>query len=51
MDCESNAAATASSISKEFKDQLMHALLQAEPPILKVLLEAVSIQYLVSIKL
>ncbi|KAK3190206.1 hypothetical protein Dsin_029767 [Dipteronia sinensis] len=30
-----------SNISKEFKDQLLHALLQAEPAILKVSLEAV----------
>lgn len=32
-----------SNISKEFKDQLMQALLEAEPAVLKVLIEAVCI--------
>lgn len=30
-----------SKVSKEFKDQLMRALLQVEPAVLKVLIEAV----------
>lgn len=38
---DSNASCT--NINKEFKDQLMQVLLQAEPSVLKVLLEAVCI--------
>lgn len=36
-----DATCTNSSTSKEFRDQLMRALLQVEPPVLKVLIEAV----------
>jgi hypothetical protein len=36
-------------VGKHFKDALMAALLKAEPAVLKVLIEAVSITYLIFI--
>jgi hypothetical protein len=43
-----SSGATPSNVSKEFKDQLMQALLQVEFPVLKILVEVVRVYFTIS---